>query len=131
MKSKDKLLKECENIKKKELKSSSHLLANLAKLNDNNYNGNIKNICDNLQNKISNIDNIIKCIQHLDSTVDIHPLNQNNNKVNIVNFNDYKEDTTNIKIIDIKNPKINNTNKDIERSSESPFDFIECYSNCN
>jgi hypothetical protein len=70
LKSKFKLLNECNNIKKKELKSSSSIFSNLAKLNT--FNCDINNICSNIQNKINNIDNMIKCIEELktDSELD-------------------------------------------------------------
>ncbi len=67
LKSKDKLLKECEQIKKKELKVSSSMLSNLAKLSNLQDGDQVKSICQNLENKISNIDKIISCINKLDS----------------------------------------------------------------
>jgi len=71
LKSKHTLLKECDKVKKKELKKSSIMLSNLAKL-DNVRNikntNNIKNIYDTLNNKIINIDNIIDYIVNIDST---------------------------------------------------------------
>lgn len=60
IKSKDKIINECEKVKKKELKNSSILLANLAKLStDINE---VKNIYSNLENKISKIDQIINIV---------------------------------------------------------------------
>jgi hypothetical protein len=65
LKCKDKLLKECEIIKKKEIKLTSNLLSNLAKLNNNSMHvDNLKNIYKNLESKIINIDNLIN---HLDN----------------------------------------------------------------
>ena len=52
------LLKECEKIKKKEIKSSTNLLSNLAKLSNPNLD-NVKNIYTNLENKIDNINKFI------------------------------------------------------------------------
>jgi hypothetical protein len=108
LKSKDKLLNECRNIKKKELKSSSTMLSNLANLNTQHGMLSIKNICEKLQDKISNIDNIIDCINHIElsveSSLDIIPI-----KYNIVEQT--KEE-----------------NKNINLFNESEY-FIECYSN--
>jgi hypothetical protein len=103
LKSKDKLLKECETIKKKEIKITSNMLANLAKLNNNYETTNIKKICDNLHSKIINLDNIANYIHNLDST--ISPI-----------------DNKKIKIIDIDNNLLS--------SSDSFNGFIESYSNC-
>ena len=151
LKSKDKLLKECENIKKKELKSSSTMLSNLAKLNTVHNVIEVKDICETLQNKISNIDNIIKCLNHIDSFVDVVPINyqKDEDKTNIVSFNEIKD----IKIVNkelkyrqtlITNIistvqkddqiKIVNLNHDLikynQSLSEGSDSFIECYSNC-
>jgi hypothetical protein len=104
LKSKDKLLKECETIKKKEIKTTSNMLANLAKLNNNYETTNIKHICENLNNKITNIDNVIKCIELLDTNTE--------NNYDSFNFNEK------IKIIDIvKSPEIYDN-------------YIEYYTNC-
>jgi len=103
LKSKDKLLKECKIIKKKEIKITSAMLANLAKLNNNYETNNIKYICENLNDKITNIDNIIKCIELLDTNTE--------NNSDTFNINE------NIKIINIKSPEISD-------------DYIEYYSNC-
>lgn len=67
LKNKDKLLKECEQIKKKELKHTSMLLSNLAKLNQINDIQNVHNVCQTLENKITNIDKIIDCVKILDN----------------------------------------------------------------
>ena len=66
LKNKDTLLKECEQIKKKELKHTSILLSNLAKLNQINDIQNVHNVCQTLENKITNIDKIIDCVKVLD-----------------------------------------------------------------
>ena len=69
LKNKEKLLKECEKVKKQELKKSSAMLSNLAKLNQLDDIGveNIQTIYKNLESKISNIDKIIDCVKVLDS----------------------------------------------------------------
>lgn len=153
LKSKDKLLKECENIKKKELKTSSTMLSNLAKLNTFQDISEVKDICDHLQNKISNLDNLINCINHIES-VEIIPINyENEDKINkqanYVSFDKIKT-IKNItkkqhKTIEILNPtiisslnkneiKIININHNLDKYSNSISDdsdsFIECYSNC-
>ena len=61
-----KILKECEQIKKKELKKSSTILSNLAKLNQIDDIKNIHDVCQNLEDKITNIDKIIDCVKVLD-----------------------------------------------------------------
>ena len=66
LKSKEKLLKECNQIRKKEIKNSSSMLSNLAKLNNNDMKD-IKNICNNLENKITTIDSMIDYINDIDS----------------------------------------------------------------
>jgi hypothetical protein len=66
LKNKNKLLKECEQIKKKELKHTSMLLSNLAKLNQVNDIQNIHNVCQKLEDKITNIDKIIDCVKVLE-----------------------------------------------------------------
>lgn len=104
LKSKKTLLKECNIIKKKELKTSSCLLNNLAKLNTNDDTSNIKKIFDGLHNKISNLNNIINCIENLDTSETMSNLNETPPKQ--------------IKIIDLI-PKLNNSDS-----------YIECYSNC-
>jgi hypothetical protein len=67
LKNKDKLIKECEQIKKKELKHTSTLLSNLAKLNQVNDIQNIHNVCQKLEDKITHIDKIIDCVKVLDT----------------------------------------------------------------
>lgn len=71
IKNKDKILSECKNIKKKELKKSSNMLSNLAKLSIES-NNNIKKIYDNLQYKLDSIDKIMNGIRNLEieDTVD-------------------------------------------------------------
>jgi enoyl-[acyl-carrier-protein] reductase (NADH) len=64
LKSQDKIIKECETLKKKETKMSSSLLFNLAKLNSNT--NEIKTVCNKLENKIDNLDKIIDCVKNID-----------------------------------------------------------------
>lgn len=84
LKNKDKLLKECEQIKKKELKHTSTLLSNLAKLNQVNDIQNIHNVCQTLENKITNIDKIIDCVKVLE-------VNETEASVKSDNMTDYIE----------------------------------------
>jgi len=151
LKSKDKLLKECENIKKKEIKSSSTMLSNLAKLNTVHNVIELKDICETLQNKISNIDNIIKCVNHIESSIDVVQINyqKDEDKINIVSFNEIKDIkivNKELKYIQTLIPtiistvqkddqiKIINLNQDLIKYSQSLSEdsdiFIECYSNC-
>ena len=67
LKTKDKLLKECEQIKRKEIKTSSSMLSNLAKLNDTHNSDSIKKLCNNLQSRITNIDNFVDCLNKIDA----------------------------------------------------------------
>jgi hypothetical protein len=83
LKSPNKLLKKCESIKKKELKNSSSILSNLAKLNNDNIN--VSTVCDNLKCKINNIDNMIRYIH----AVEKEP--ENIISLNIQNSEDYIE----------------------------------------
>jgi hypothetical protein len=69
LKPKEKLIKECNQIKKRELRNSSSMLSNLAKLNNKDSNC-VKNICNNLENKITNIDILMEQINNIDSVVD-------------------------------------------------------------
>mgnify|MGYP000023195332 CR=1 FL=1 len=69
IKTKNKLLKECTNTKKKEIMTSSYLLSNLAKLNNIQNLNNVKIIYKNLEDKINNIDKFINyacCLLMLD-----------------------------------------------------------------
>jgi hypothetical protein len=80
IKSKIKLLKECDNIKKQELKKYSTMLKNL---NTNNISVDIKNICDTLQNKINNLDIFINYVNYIENPKKILP------KKNINKFIEY------------------------------------------
>jgi septal ring factor EnvC (AmiA/AmiB activator) len=63
LKTNDKILKDCEQSKKKEVKTSSSMLSNLAKLNSSSTD--VTNICHSLENKITNIDKMIDCVNTL------------------------------------------------------------------
>jgi len=122
LKSKDKLLKECENIKKKELKTSSIMLSNLAKLNTNHDVSNIKDICETLQTKISKLDNIINCINHIDIPINIIPIQYENidqPNYNIVSFNEIKE---------LKSKKISKYIPTIVKSIPEPGEKVKTFS---
>ncbi len=67
LKNKEKIIKECEQYKKKEIKEFSYTLSNLAKLGSNNT-SDVKNICKNYEEKLDNIDKIITCANNI--TVD-------------------------------------------------------------
>lgn len=88
LKSKEQLLTECKQIKNKELKTTSTMLSNLAKLNNsnqiNNHTNNVKQICKQLENKIETIDQMISCINDLDTD---SPTLQNYN-IQIVNIDE-------------------------------------------
>lgn len=155
LKNKDTLLKECEQVKKKELKNSSNLLSNLAKLNENNDIITVRNICSTLEDKMTHINELIGCINNIDSTQIEKPKLltsdnfsdslSNKQNINIVSFdpvtklnNDKKfkitiENINNNKIGNILENKssnlinLSNLNKLNTDSSDS---YIECYSNC-
>jgi len=106
LKSKDKLLKECNQIKKKEIKESSIMLSNLAKLSNNNDYKSVSNIYNNLQTKIADIDEIVNCINHIDISSE-----------SVINFDPV--------IINLDNKKDSLINIDL-----SDENYIECYKNC-
>jgi hypothetical protein len=66
IKPKDKLLKECIKKKQNEIKNASHMLSNLAKLSSNI---DINPVYNNLNEKINNIDNVIKYINDTDINI--------------------------------------------------------------
>jgi hypothetical protein len=70
LKSKCILLKECDKIKKKEIKTTSNMLINLAKLNNITDLNDIKNTYKYLETKLTNIDNFIDCINKIDTIND-------------------------------------------------------------
>ena len=121
LKSKDKLLKECNQIKKKEIKESSIRLSNLAKLTNNNEYNSVTSIYNTLQSKIADIDKMVNCINHIDTSSE--SINQDFFKPNIVSFDEIpinkKESTINL-------------NLEIDSKSESSYceNYIECYGNC-
>ena len=82
IKPKNKLLKECEKIKKTEVKNVSYMLSNLAKLSSNNID------IDPLYNKIKNIDTVINYINNTD-------ININTKKKNKVESEKYIESYSN------------------------------------
>lgn len=104
LKSKEKLLNECKQIKNKELKTTSSMLSNLAKLNNSkqitipnsnsNPTDNVKQICKQLENKMNTIDQMISCINDLDT-----------DSPTLKNYN--------VKIVNIDEDQ-----------------YLECYSNC-
>jgi hypothetical protein len=67
IKDKDKILKECDKIKKQELKKTSSMLSNLAKLNQDNDIKEVQLICQNLENKITNVEKMIDCVKMLET----------------------------------------------------------------
>ena len=66
LKNKNTLIKESHKLKKEHIKQSSVLLSNLAKLCPNDSICKIKNINENLENKINKIDEFINCISEFD-----------------------------------------------------------------
>jgi len=70
-----KILKECEQTKRKEVKTSSAMLSNLAKLSSST--SDVKTICHSLENKITNIDKMIDCVNMINKE-DIKPLSGGN-----------------------------------------------------
>lgn len=73
LKNKEKIIKECEQFKKKELKEFSYVLSNLAKLGTNST-SDVKHIYKNFEDKLENIDKIITCVNNI-TTVDTHVTN--------------------------------------------------------
>ncbi len=71
LKNKEKIIKECEQYKKKEIKEFSYTLSNLAKLGSNNT-SDVKNICKNYEEKLDNIDKIITCANNINSNEKNH-----------------------------------------------------------
>ena len=113
IKDKKRILKECENIKKKEVKISSNMLSNLAKLNKIDDSGSISEICNNLKIKINKIDKVIDCVKKLEEDfnihiVDISPINESNNELDINNKKESEKEII----------KLNLNDK-----------YLECYSN--
>ncbi len=159
LKSKDKLLKECEQIKKKEIKESSLMLSNLAKLSKINEYNSVSSIYNNLQSKIANIDKIVDCINHIGLSSESNEKDTNEYfKPNIVRFDEIGKEVENpvkskkngtkekekikedIKkepitvqkqnILKDKNSVIKLNLDDSKSSSMSSENYIECYGNC-
>jgi hypothetical protein len=119
IKSKTKLLKECAQVKKKEIKTSTSLLSNLAKLNDIVSLDNVKNIYKNLENKIDKIDKIVNCITNID--LNITPKKNEDDKLKAIINNTFDENY-NLDESQINPIFISEENNNIN--------FIEYYSNC-
>ncbi len=153
VKSKDKLLKECEIEKKTYVKNSTMMLSNLAKLNQSTNIGEIKDIYDDLENKICKIDKIITHINNIDTELDDKLIDKKpkkekktkskDNKNNFVSFDLYggNNETTSEKpkekfipkIVSIKEENIITIKplNDISVNTDSSCEnYIECYANC-
>lgn len=78
LKNKEKIIKECEQYKKKEIKEFSFTLSNLAKLGSNST-SDVKNICKNYEDKLENIDKIITYANNID-TIEANKSNLNSVK---------------------------------------------------
>jgi hypothetical protein len=109
LKSKDKLIKECENIKKKEIKKTTSILSNLAKINPQS--NDIKSHYNILENKISKLDDIVSCLNE-----------QNEDTIELTNILENKDH----KILDLTNVLKDLSDKETDSSSS----YIELYSNC-
>ena len=68
LKPNNKILKDCEQSKKKEVKASSSMLSNLAKLNSTSTE--VTNVCHSLENKITNIDKMIDCVNTIGAIIE-------------------------------------------------------------
>lgn len=109
LKPKDKLLKECEQIKKKELKDLSLTLSNLAKLGNNTEK--VKNTYKKFESKIDNLDKIITYVNQIDIPNDNHDTGLSN----VVSFGSLS--------------RLSSTHT-IKKYSDSTEDFLECFGNC-
>ncbi len=156
LKNKEKIIKECEQFKKKEIKEFSCTLSNLAKLGSNST-FDVKNICKNYEKKLDNIDKIITCANNINEIIsdnknlkDKLPNSKTtylvehepNSQSNIVSFdiiggnqdwhkqtkqkNDYKSHKEPKKNLEIK------IIHKIKSSTESldNSDYLECFGNC-
>lgn len=131
LKSKDKLLKECNQIKKKEIKESSIMLSNLAKLSNINEYNSVTNIYSTLQSKIADLDKLVDCINHIDSSSESD--NREHFKPNFVSFDEIeKKSIVQNKQILLKKESIINLDLDLDSKSVSSCcdNYIECYGNC-
>ena len=105
LKSKEKLIKECENIKKKEIKKTTSILSNLAKINPQSTD--IRSHYNILEDKISKLDDIVSCL--------------NEENLDLTNILENKEQ----KMLDLTNVL-----KELSDSDSSSSSYIELYSNC-
>lgn len=120
LKNKEKIIKDCEQFKKKNIKDFSYILSNLAKLNTNNT-SDVKNIYKKFENKLDNIDKIITCANNINIS-DINIINVNDSDKNKLTETNQTEKFIEIKIINnIKSP---------ESESLDNNDYLECYGNC-
>jgi hypothetical protein len=154
LKSKRKLLKECDNIKKKEVKEFSFHLNNLSKLENNN----LKNIYKNSENKMDNLYKLINCINNIDlsshessnniienileqkelSNINPYQINSDKDKTTyIVEYdNNHKSNIVSFDIVKIKKKPKKKNNKIINLTilnnlqSESSDNYLECFGNC-
>jgi len=106
LKSKEKLIKECESIKKKEIKKTTSILSNLAKINPQSTD--IKSHYNILEDKISKLDDIVSCL--------------NEENLDLTNILENKEQ----KMLDLTNVLKELSDKETDSSSS----YIELYSNC-
>jgi hypothetical protein len=81
LKNKEKIIKECEQFKKKELKDFSYVLSNLAKLGTNNT-SDVKHIYKNFEVKLENIDKIITCANNITTANNDNTIITNDNNIN-------------------------------------------------
>jgi hypothetical protein len=125
LKSKRKLLKECENIKKKEVKEISFHLNNLSKLGNNNID-NLKNIYKKSENKMDTLHKLINCINNIDL------LSQESSNNIVENILEQKESSNNINHnqTNMNKDKItyivdyDNKHKDKHKSNIVSFDIV-------
>lgn len=156
LKNKEKIIKECEQFKKKEIKEFSYTLSNLAKLGSNST-IDVKNICKNYEYKLDNIDKIITCAHNINklesndknNSIELQ-VDKSNNKTtylidhepnsqsNVVSFDiiggnqeELTKSNKKAKKEKVKKPveiKIDNIKSPSESSDNS--DYLECYGNC-
>lgn len=123
LKSTDKMLLECEKLRKKELKQSSSSLSNLAKIYSNNKSENVKYIYKDLETKLDNINKFVDCLYDIKNETIVSDVYQNTQKKYIKVFpEDSSIEKKKLITIDLKIDNILNI--------ESSDDYVECYSNC-
>jgi len=76
LKPNNKILKDCEQSKKKEVKASSSMLSNLSKLKSSS--SDVTNVCHSLENKITNIDKMIDCVNTIGSLNELSSIYKEN-----------------------------------------------------